>query len=158
MKTRFLFPNQFKRIGWILFVPSLVAGIIIYFLNIQLPFLNTKVFAIYDPGFFSEKTVMGVIENNISDEILGILIIVGALLVACSKEKNEDEYIAKIRLESLLWATYVNYGLLLAAIVFVYGGGFYSVIIFNMFTLLIIFLIRFNYILYKNSRLSAYEK
>jgi len=48
--------------------------------------------------------------------------------------------------------------LLLLATLFVYGGIFYSVIVFNMFTLLIFFLIRFNYVLYKNSKRAVNEK
>ena len=66
--------------------------------------------------------------------------------------KDEDEYIAQIRLESLLWATYINYGFLLFSILFVYGLGFYQIMVFNIFTLLVIFLVRFNFILYKSAK------
>ena len=90
--------------------------------------------------------------------MLGIFIIIGALFAACSKEKIEDEFIAQTRLESLLWATYINYSLLLFAMIFLYGMEFYTVLIFNMFTHLLIFLLRFNYILYKNNKAIQNEK
>ena len=68
------------------------------------------------------------------------------------KEKKEDEYISKLRLSSLLWAVLINYTLLLLAFLFVYGEPFIPIIIYSMFTVLIIFIARFNYILYRNSK------
>lgn len=85
------------------------------------------------------------LDNNILNEILGIIMIISSVLVAFSKEVNEDEYISKIRLESLVWAVYLNYAILLLAFVFVYGMSFLWVMIFNMFTILIFFIIRFNW-------------
>ena len=81
-----------------------------------------------------------------------------AMFVGFSKEKREDEFIAKLRLSSLLWAVWVNYVLLLFAFLFVYGTSFLTVMIYNMFTVLIIFIVRFNYILYKNAKSVSDEK
>jgi hypothetical protein len=61
-------------------------------------------------------------------------------------------------LESLLWATYANSGLLLLAIVLVYDLAFLQVMIFNMVTLLLIFLARFNFILFRNAKANRYEE
>ncbi|MCX6185655.1 MAG: hypothetical protein NTU43_01500 [Bacteroidetes bacterium] len=158
MKTRFLFPYSFKRMGWIMLVPSCIVGLIVYFMDYQFPFLDVKVFAIAGSFPFSPRANFSLSDNNITDELLCILIIVGALFVACSEEKMEDEFIAQTRLESLLWATYINYILLLLAMIFVYGVEFFSVLVFNMFTHLLIFLLRFNYILYKNNKAIQYEK
>jgi hypothetical protein len=79
-------------------------------------------------------------------------------MVAFAKEKHEDEYIAKTRMESFLWATYINYAILLFCFMFFYGVGFMYVMIFNMFTLIILFIIRFNYVLYRSTKLLQYEK
>jgi hypothetical protein len=49
----------------------------------------------------------------------------------------------------LVWATYVNYGVLLLAFIFVYDLSFLWIMIFNMFTILAFFIIRFNWQLYK---------
>ena len=158
MKTRFLFPYSFKRMGWIMLVPACIVGFFVYTLDYQFPFLDVKVFAVLDSFVFSTSKKFAMTTNNITDELLGIFIIVGSLFIACSKEKTEDEFIAQSRLESLLWATYINYSLLLFAMIFVYGMDFFSILIFNMFTHLLIFLIRFNYILYKNNKAIQYEK
>ncbi|WP_299819038.1 hypothetical protein [uncultured Pontibacter sp.] len=154
MSNRFLFPHRFKLIGWILFIPAVILGLLIT-LTDYTPFeWDLTVFAMYDGGFLEATKVMTLVENNVADEIIGVVAIIGGLLAAFSKEKDEDEYIAQIRLESLLWATYINYGFLLFSMLFIYGMGFYQIMIFNMFTLLFIFLVRFNFILYRASRVA----
>lgn len=158
METRFLFPNRFKKVGWMLLIPSFIAGIFYLIHDIGPSFLDMHVFAIYAEGLCEPNSFFKIIENNIADELIGSFLIIGAILVACSKEKEEDEFIAKIRFESLLWATYVNYLCLFISILFVYEIGFYMVMVFNMFTLLLFFLIRFNFILYKTSKNNDNEK
>ncbi|MBP6127878.1 hypothetical protein [Flavobacterium sp.] len=150
MKTRFLFPNQFKNFGWLLFIPSVIVTLIISALNISTDeYLNISVFSIYQdsigeiPGFFK------FIKNSIVDEILTIGIIVGGILVGFSKLKEEDEMISKIRYESLVWATYLNYAIILFFTLFIFGLPYLNVLFYNMFTLLLFFIIRFHYMIYK---------
>ncbi len=116
----------------------------------EIPFLNFKVFAISYGGFFGESGYFEFIEENLSEELLFLVYMAGALFVGFSKEKNEDEFIAKIRLESLMWATYIHYGLLTLSVIFIYGWGFLTIMMYNMFVLLIIFIIRFNFILFRS--------
>lgn len=155
MKTHFLFPNKFKTIGWVLFVPSLVTFIITSIFSIDIDkYLNIKVFALYEatmgekPGFFR------IIEDSFSYELITILIIIGGLFICFSKLKNEDEYISKIRYESLVWATYFNYFLILFFTLFLYGMPFLNVIVYNVYTVLIFFIIRFHFMLYKLNKSS----
>jgi len=156
MTHQLLFPNKYKTIGWIIFVPALVLGVYLTLTDVEPSWLNTKVFSL----FASEgtKNLFSFITVNLTNTIAGILFIGGALLVGFSKEKNEDEFIANIRLSSLLWAVFVNYGLLLLAFIFVYRDAFFTVMVYNMFTVLLIFIIRFNYILYKTSTATPDEK
>ncbi len=154
MKTRFLFPYRYKILGWILLVPSVILGVLAILSDVALFELDTSVFALYDGGIFDTAKAFRLIENNIFDEVIAIAAIVGGVLAAFSREKNEDEYIAQIRLESLLWATYINYGFLLFSVVFIYGIAFYQVLLLNMLTVLLIFLIRFNFILYCSTKAS----
>lgn len=160
MNTRYLFPHQFKRIGLVIFIFSIIVGIAGFFFDFtNADWLNWKMFIVYDGGFISDPVKVLQWETiNIYNTVIGILIIIGAVLVGFSKEKNEDEFIAKLRLESLLWAVYINYGLLLLCFLFIYGLTFLSVMVFNMFTVLIFFLIRFNILLYRNSKSAANEK
>jgi hypothetical protein len=159
MKTKILFPNQFKWVGWIILIPSAILGVLLLFSEFSFNFLESiKVFAIYSDDFWGDDRIFGFIHDDLSNEVLGILCIAGAILVAFSKEKHEDEFIAKMRMESLVWAIYINYGVLIFCMVFFYGEAFYYVMIFNMFTILIIFICRFYYNLYRSNKSLNYEK
>jgi len=156
MKTHFLFPNSFKKIGWILFVPSILLTILFSILGTDIDsYLNVTTFAIYQetigqkPGFFC------MIENSILDEILTFGMIVGGIVVGFSKLKSEDEYISKIRYESLVWATYLNYGLILFFTAFIFGMPYLNVLFHNMFTLILFFIIRFHYKIYQLNKATS---
>jgi hypothetical protein len=161
MKPNYLLSNQFKKIGWILFVPSLILGLLFVIFQFQPKFLDIKVFAILDSSntpWDSWVNFCVVTHTNAIDEIIGILLIISSFFIAFSKEKNEDEFISKIRLESLLWATYVNYAILIFALLFVYNGSFFWVLVFNVFTILLFFIIRFNWVIRKSRKLAKDEK
>lgn len=157
MKATMLLPNKFKKLGWLILIPATIAGLILSVNDYEISWLNVKVFAMLNSSF-SESSSFSFIDDNITNELVGLLFIVGAVLVAFTKEKKEDEFIASLRLSSLLWAVFVNYALLFMAFLFVYGVSFYSVMVYNMFTVLIIFIIRYNYVLYKNSKILSDEK
>ena len=151
MNANYLFPHRYKKWGLLVFIPSLIIGFLAArdSMGFSPDWLDVTVFTIYQQDFLGEEVVFGLIPNNILDEIMGILIIISGLVLAFSKEKVEDELISNIRLKSLVWATYVNYGILFLAIVFVHDLSFYWIMMFNLFTILIFFIIRFNWQLYK---------
>ncbi len=158
MTNKLLLPNKYKKIGWFIFIPAFIAGIILSITGYEANWLQTKVFAIVNNELFGRTQYFQLVEINITNTTVGILFLVGAILVGFSKEKTEDEFIANIRLTSLLWALLVNNILLLIAFVFIYGTTFLSVMVYNMFTIMIIFIFRFNYLLYKNSKTVTDEK
>lgn len=150
MKTHFLFPNKFKIIGWILFVPCLVLSILILLFKIDTEqYLNLHVPAIYLDEFFGNKHFFQIIKNNIVDELLVLGLIIGGTLVGFSKLKVEDEMISKIRYESMVWAIYLNYLLIILFTIFTYGVSYLAILMYNTFTLLLFFIIRFHYMIYK---------
>ena len=158
MSNKLLLPNKYKLIGWYLLIPTTILGVFLSFTEFESLQINTKVFAIFSDQVFRESKFFSFIETNITSTIIGVIFIIGAMLVGFSKEKREDEFIEKLRLSSLLWAVWVNYILLFLSLIFIYGTAFLTVMIYNMFTVLIIFIIRFNYILYKNSKAVSDEK
>lgn len=158
MKLNYLFPNKYKKIGWILLIPSAILGLITLILDYEPGFLDFKVPAVFIDGIFTDKYFYGIISNNILNEILGVFTIIGSLMVAFSKERSEDEYISKIRLESLVWAVYVNYAILLISFLFIYDLSFLWVMIFNMFTILLFFIIRFNWQISKLKKLAGHDE
>ena len=158
MKLNYLFPNKYKKIGWFILIPSSIIGLITLILEFEPNSLDFNVPAIFIDELFGDKHFIGVTNNNILNEILGVLIILSSLLVAFSKEVLEDEYISKIRLESLVWAVYFNYAILLMSFVFIFDFSFLWVMIFNMFTILLFFIIRFNWQISKLKKATRYEK
>ena len=158
MSTQLLLPNKFKKIGWFIFIPAFIAGLILCITDYQAAWLQTKVFAIVNEEILGKSQYFSFIKTNITNTLVGVLFIVGAMLVSFSKEKTEDEYITNLRLKSLQWSLLANNLLLFFAFLFVYGTTFLSIMIYNMFTMVIIFIIRFNYILYNNTKSSADEK
>jgi hypothetical protein len=143
MNTSLLIPNKYKKIGWFIFIPSLIFGLCLLIFQ-------------FDSNFIEIKTYSQAIK--LDNTITGILIIIGGLLVAFSKEKNEDEYISNLRLSSLLWAVFVNYFILVIAFIFLYDLAFLNVMVCNMFTILIIFIGRFYYILYQSKESLSYAE
>ena len=165
MNHKLLLPNRFKSIGWMILIPATIAGIFLISTEYEASWLTTKVFAIFnDDLFFGNNESIGgrknftMITTDVTNTLVGLLFIVGGMMVSFSKEKREDEFIANLRLTSLMWSVWVNYALLLLSLIFVWGLAFFNVMVYNMFTILIIFIIRFNYILYRNSKSMADDK
>lgn len=158
MTTKLLLPNRYKTIGWFILVPATIFGLILCYYDFGADWLSARVFAIATDGTFSNYKFFSLTNVNITNTVIGALFIIGAMLVSFSKEKQEDEFIAELRLSSLLWAVCVSYILLLLAFIFVYGSPFLNVMVYNMFTVLIIFIVRFNFILYRNAKTVSDEK
>lgn len=158
MKSSYLLPHRFKIPGWVLFIVGAFLGILCL-LNFEPAFLDLNVFGYGStPLFISSTNHFDFFQNNILDELASLLLISGAIFIVFSKEKIEDEYISKIRLDSLVWAVYINYFILILTIIFVYDLAFLTILVFNMFTVLFFFILRFNWILYKTNKIKRDEK
>lgn len=155
-----LLPHKYKKMGWIILIPAAILGIILLFNGGADFHLNMNVFSFVPTGFIGDKSIPGFhfIEWDVKNTLVGILFLIGLFLVGFSKEKREDEYIEKLRLNSLLWAVLINYGLLFIAFLFIYGFSFFTVMVINMFTVLIIYIIRFNGVLFFNYKAMKNEK
>ena len=153
-----LLPHTYKKIGWILFIPSVIVGLIIMFVT-ELPY-NPMImtFGLFGSDGLGSNTKppfrFG--EIQLLPNLISILLLVGGILVMFSKEKKEDEYINQIRLNSLQYSVFLNYVLLFLCFVFIYDIPFFHVMIYNLFTIILIYIIRFHFLVYKNST-NSYE-
>lgn len=153
MKSSYLFPHRFSLLGWLLAVPAGISGLLMLFGVLDSDFLGrAQVFAIYAQRFLSDDVYFGFVTTDLADELISLVLTIGLLLIAFSAEREEDEYIRLLRLESLVWATKVNYLILIFFILFFYEGGFLYGLVFNMFTLLILFILRFRILLFVSGR------
>lgn len=144
MQAKWLFPHRYRLIGWVLFVPSLLIGIANWCGGFRFNWLDVQ-------GTWFRGCWDGNCTNNLTDELAGLGVIAGLLLVAFSKEKVEDEMISRLRLESLQWGIYANYLILAVAMLTVYDIAFVDVMICNMFTVLLVFIGRFRWLLHRHT-------
>ena len=146
MRSRFLLPHSWRMAGIVIFLIGLA-----FFIADQ--WLNVEIFTWHHLRSFESQTLTGPsMDENFADEIKMLLILFGLIMIAFSKERIEDEYIAQQRLDSLQWAIYVNYAIFEICILTVYGGAFFSVTIYNVYTPLIIFIVRFRWMMYRVSK------
>jgi hypothetical protein len=158
MKTNYLLPHSFKQVGWLLLITGLLFGLYYIIFDSEPEWLRFQVFAFFDDQVFGGKVQFKLVENIILDELVVGLLILGATFVAFSKEKIEDEFVEQIRLEALVWSVYINYSILLISLIFVFGMPFFWVMSFNMFTILILFVILFKWRIYQSKKTLAYEE
>lgn len=85
-----------------------------------------------------------------------LLMALGLFLVAFAKERIEDEQIAQLRLDSLRWAIYLNYLLLIISLVFIADTE--HILVLNLWVPLIFFIIRFRWKIYQNNSLLKKEE
>lgn len=149
MKPSFLLPNKYKKLGWFIFIPAAVAGILFLTTGDKLGTISVPVWSVVNDKSLGELQWFSIIKTNVAPSLIGIAFIAGSALIGFSQEKNEDEYIGSLRLSALLWAVLVNYGLLLFAFTFIYGISFLTVMMYNMFTIPLLFILRFHFLLYR---------
>ena len=159
MTKNYLFPSKFQKLGWILLVPF--GLLFLYFcfttsgsrIEWQMP-----VFALVDQGFLQNTMWFGFTSNDVFDEVTLIGLILSLLFIAFSKEKDEDEFISQIRLNSLVWALLINYVILILAELFIYGLPFLYIFYFNLILILVLFVIKFRIELHKLKTNAENEK
>lgn len=133
-----LLPYPWKIAGRIL----ALAGIVLSVLYLMFGFRFTMpVFAIVSS--FIETRVFVTFRTNFADELILILLISGFGLMVFSKEKNESENLNPLRDKAMAKASIVNNVLLLCVVLFVYGSGFLAILVLNMISLFIFYLVFF---------------
>jgi len=143
----FLLPHFYKTIGILL----LLLGIVFCVLYLKFDFnYTTSVFAVI--SIYLDNRFFTITKTNIIDEITLMLFVVGFALIVFSKEKKEAEYLNAFREKALVKAVLVNTFLMLFSIFFIYGGGFLGVLVFNVFSVFIFYLIFFYLSLRKHHR------
>src|SRR5258708_14323146 len=138
MKSHFLFPYWCRYLGWglvIAHVPLSMIGRMNGMINpLDNPPGNTSLFTGEHLFFISTILLMSF----------------GLFLVAFASEKIEDEQIWQIRLDSLRWAIYVNYLILIISLVFIYDTA--HILELNLWVPLLFFIIRFRWVIFRLNR------
>lgn len=140
-KPRYLLPWVFKYLSLIF----LIAGAVLYYLryirDIKFSFLDWTVFVINSQYFETKSWTF--IQNNMSEEIIGIFLLVGFYFLAFSREKIETAETNAIRLESMILTIFINTIALILSFLLIYGFTFLWVMIVDAYALFIIYYIIF---------------
>ncbi len=143
MKNSLLIPNKYKVLGWILFLAFAVLGLFCMYADFKIPSFDLSIFNIKEDNSFTGG------DYNLTNELAFLGVTVGLLMIVFAKEKIEDEYIALLRLKSLQRAVLISYIILLILNFTAYGLSFSILLIYNSWTFLIIFILKFYWNLYQ---------
>jgi hypothetical protein len=170
MKTKNLLPNRWKPLGWVLLILFIPMGMWSLISDEDFPIqAEVTIPWPFDDGYSLSGTVSnggsnfsgsstlnenptGTLTLNLIDEIISLAIMAGLFLTGFARVKNEDERTAQMRLGALQWAIYGNTLVLVLCVLFVHGFPFLNIMIYNMFTPLLIFVLRFHWLLFKEAR------
>ena len=156
MKTNYLFPEKCKTIGWILILFGLVVAIL-YNEDI-LPNLGpTKAITLipsekmpFEEEEKVEKTFTFVTQNDDwTDEIANVAIMMGFILVSFTRLKEEDEYTINLRMKTFSWAVKVYGILFILTQLTVYGTGYLLPLLYFHWLIFPLFIGKFYYEIWK---------
>lgn len=150
MKSKLLLSHKFKWLGAGLFIPAFILGYANLFYEFEFSFLAAEL----KPWqmLFSEEGILNSIDNNYTDELALTACVAGLMLLAFSREKKEDEFIQRVRLESFQWSVMVSYIMLILCTWLIYGSSFFIAMVINLITVLVIYNLRFHWVLMKSSK------
>jgi hypothetical protein len=152
-----LLPLIFRPLGFIFIVSGIILGAVRFYFGIKPSFLEGKVFALY--SVFLQSKSMVVIKNQLIEEIVGLLLVIGLFMVAFAREKHEGPDMNPIRLNAFFISVYLNIVYVIATILFTFGFAFIYMMILGLFMQLLFYILSFRILIYternKNIRASV---
>lgn len=143
MKGRYLFPYRSRFIGLWLILIHIPIKVIWQTKNPRLDF-HSMPSSTEDSVLFTTAHLFFICST--------LLVLIGLFLIAFAKEKIEDEQILQLRLDSLRWAIYLNYVLLILSLIFTNGINFIDILRLNLWIPLLFFIIRFRWVIFRLNR------
>ena len=113
MRSNYLFPTVCKKIGWALFIPFAIIGIIFLADSSLLPEIKWNPIVLYTGSQLTDHgQVPGEFFKTINDDMIEEIIVWGLAialsLIAFSRERDEDELVEHLRAKSLVWSLKAN--------------------------------------------------
>ncbi len=87
-----------------------------------------------------------------AESVAYISLVIGLLISTFSKNRVEDEFTMQLRFENLHLSVYFNYAILILATFLFYGLSYLVFLAFAQFSLLLFFVIRMEFVNYRNNR------
>ena len=138
MKTRnYLLPYTYKKIGMWMFLPFAAICICLFF-NVKLPSIEIPWIAIGDRLFYEGKA-------DLLTEIGMMGMLISLCFIALSREKDEDEMTAHIRMQSFVWSLWFTSAILAFGILFIMGLAFLSFALAALYLYYLVYILKFNF-------------
>lgn len=138
MKTRnYLLPYTCKKVGMWLFLPFAVIYICLLF-DVKLPSIQIPWIAVGDEMFYQ-----GTADLLTEVGMMGLL--VSLCFIALSREKDEDEMTAHIRMQSFVWSLWFTSAILAFGILFIMGLDFLSFALAALYLYYLVYILKFNF-------------
>ena len=145
MKQNYLLPHGFKRVGLIMLVPFLTACIWLLCGPCEGDWFLVDVPALFTLDIASTSEWFSMTATDPVNEICMLGLLVSLVFLALSKEKDEDEMTAAVRMQSFVWSFWCTAILMLVAILFVYDLAFMYFAFASVFVCFIMYICKFNY-------------
>ena len=153
MKKNYLLPHNFKLIGLVMLVPFLAVCIWLLLGPCECDWLFVKVPALLTLDIASTSEWFGITETDPVNEICMLGLLVSLVFIALSKEKDEDEMTAVVRMQSFVWSFWCTAILMSVAILFVYDLAFMYFAFASVYVSFIMYISKFNYEMIKIRRI-----
>ena len=135
MNKEFLLPYGYKRVGWVLLIGALAVGLCAAAID----------FDYESVALFQSLQLKDPLINNYI--VIGLWL--GVLFVGCSREKIEDEMIARIRLNALLVALYIQAAFIIVATFICNNLDYLTIMMYNLVTYPLIFVTAYRTLLWR---------
>ena len=137
MKTRsFLLPFCFKKVGMWMFLPFAALCLLLQ-VNL-IPEIKIPWIAFGDNFLYTG-------EADLLTEVGMMGLLVSLCFISLSKEKDEDEMTAQIRMRSFVWSLWITSFILAFGILFVMGFNFLYFAFVALYLYYLIFILKFNF-------------
>ena len=133
-------------------VPFLVACIWLLLGPGEAEWFTVNVPALFTLDIASTSEWFGMTVTDPVNEISMLGLLVSLVFIALSKEKDEDEMTAVVRMRSFVWSFWCTAVIMLIAILFVYDFAFLLFSFASVFVCFIMYICKFNYEMIKIRR------
>ena len=140
---KLLLPHKYQGLGYFLLIPSIALFMACSYFHFEISWLTLS--NVREQGVFVSP------HENFTNELAIIGTFASLFLIACSKEKVEDEYILKIRLESILIALYSYSIIFIIGTLVFYNFHYLNFIAFNLCSIQVFYIIRVRWLMYNQN-------
>ena len=155
MERTYLFSPVFRKIGYGLMAAGLLLFVVMFIVGVHFDpewEITLPVFSLTRGMYewdMENAWYPHVMDDEVSFELTMILMCVGCVFVAFSKEKDEDECIAQMRMNSLVWSLLWGMVLVVVSTMFIFGGAYLICLSIYPILTFLLFIIKYNVSLYK---------